>query len=456
MRPRWRDLTARFTSPACRLRALDARDGLRRRGERRMLDARRSSDAMEHPGVRPAFVPGVARAHRGVASKLWPTAWRTRPRRTSSSTRTTRWTGTRGARRRSSGRAQEDKPILLSIGYSACHWCHVMERESFEDEQTAAYMNEHFVPVKLDREERPDLDAIYMEACQAMTGHGGWPLNVFLTPEQVPFYAGTYFPPEDRGGMPSWRRILEAVIEAWTEKRDQIRAGSDRVVERLRGGARARAVRPRCSTRDMLDEAAASLPDELRPGERRVRRRAEVPARLGDRVPAPPRRDRDDGPHAARDGLGRDVRPGRRRLRPLLGGRPLARPPLREDALRQRAARARVPARLAGDRRAALPDGVRGDARLGAARDARRRGRLLLRARRRLRGRGGQVLRLVAGGAARGRAATRRWRRSARPRRATSRARTSSYAPARLRPSSSGASTRSARSGSGPDSTTSG
>ena len=131
----------------------------------------------------------------------------------------------------------EDKPIILSIGYSACHWCHVMERESFEDDETAAYMNEHFVPIKLDREERPDLDAIYMEACQAMTGHGGWPLNVFLTPEQVPFYAGTYFPPEDRQGMPSWRRILEAVNEAWSEKRDQIRAGSERVVERLQGGA---------------------------------------------------------------------------------------------------------------------------------------------------------------------------------------------------------------------------
>src|SRR4051794_16998562 len=104
----------------------------------------------------------------------------------------------------------EDKPILLSIGYSACHWCHVMERESFEDEATAAYMNERFVCIKLDREERPDLDAIYMEACQAMTGHGGWPLNVFLTPEQVPFYAGTYFPPDDSRGMPSWRRVLEA------------------------------------------------------------------------------------------------------------------------------------------------------------------------------------------------------------------------------------------------------
>jgi hypothetical protein len=152
----------------------------------------------------------------------------------------------------------EDKPILLSIGYSACHWCHVMERESFEDEHTAAYMNEHFVPIKLDREERPDLDAIYMEACQAMTGQGGWPLNVFLTPEQVPFYTGTYFPPEDRGGMPSWRRILEAVTEAWTEKREQIRAGSERVVERLQGGA---VIEPSTDVLDptILDEAAATL-----------------------------------------------------------------------------------------------------------------------------------------------------------------------------------------------------
>ena len=95
-----------------------------------------------------------------------------------------------------------DRPLLVSIGYSACHWCHVMERESFEDQETAALMNSRFVPIKLDREERPDLDAIYMEACQAMTGQGGWPLNVFLTPEQVPFYAGTYFPPERMRGMP--------------------------------------------------------------------------------------------------------------------------------------------------------------------------------------------------------------------------------------------------------------
>src|SRR6476661_4396494 len=132
---------------------------------------------------------------------------------------------------------EEDKPILLSIGYSACHWCHVMERESFEDERIAAYMNEHFVPIKLDREERPDLDAIYMEACQAMTGQGGWPLNVFLTPEHVPFYAGTYFPPDDMRGMPSWSRVLEAVSNAWDDRRDEIRAGGDRIAQRLQGGA---------------------------------------------------------------------------------------------------------------------------------------------------------------------------------------------------------------------------
>ncbi len=132
---------------------------------------------------------------------------------------------------------EEDKPILLSIGYSACHWCHVMERESFEDPATAELMNERFVAVKLDREERPDLDAIYMEACMAMTGSGGWPLNVFLTPEQVPFYAGTYFPPEQRGGMPSWRRVLEAVSNAWNERRDEIREGAGTILRRLSGGA---------------------------------------------------------------------------------------------------------------------------------------------------------------------------------------------------------------------------
>jgi uncharacterized protein len=135
-------------------------------------------------------------------------------------------------------RAREsDRPLLVSIGYSSCHWCHVMERESFEDPETARLMNELFVCVKVDREERPDVDAIYMEAVQAMTGQGGWPLNAFLTPEQVPFYGGTYFPPEPRHGMPSWQQILGAVADAWEKRRDEIRERGGQMARRLAGGA---------------------------------------------------------------------------------------------------------------------------------------------------------------------------------------------------------------------------
>ncbi|HEX2410584.1 MAG TPA: thioredoxin domain-containing protein [Solirubrobacteraceae bacterium] len=130
-----------------------------------------------------------------------------------------------------------DKPLLVSIGYSACHWCHVMERESFEDPDIATLMNEHFVCVKVDREERPDVDAIYMDAVQAMTGHGGWPLNAFLTPDGVPFYAGTYFPPAPRQNMPSWPMVLEGVARAWREQREEIAGSAERVVERLRASA---------------------------------------------------------------------------------------------------------------------------------------------------------------------------------------------------------------------------
>jgi uncharacterized protein YyaL (SSP411 family) len=127
----------------------------------------------------------------------------------------------------------EDRPLLVSIGYSACHWCHVMERESFEDPEIAALMNENFVCIKVDREERPDVDAIYMDAVQAMTGHGGWPLNAFITPEQIPFYAGTYFPPEPRHGMPSWRMVLLGVADAWQKQREEIREQSAQVVRSL-------------------------------------------------------------------------------------------------------------------------------------------------------------------------------------------------------------------------------
>ncbi len=132
---------------------------------------------------------------------------------------------------------RRDVPLLISIGYSACHWCHVMERESFEDPETAAFMNDRFVCIKVDREERPDVDAIYMDAVQAMTGRGGWPLNAFATPDQVPFYAGTYFPPQPRQGMPSWRQVLASVDEAWRTRRAEIEQGAGRILERLRGAA---------------------------------------------------------------------------------------------------------------------------------------------------------------------------------------------------------------------------
>ncbi|HEY3435834.1 MAG TPA: thioredoxin domain-containing protein, partial [Solirubrobacterales bacterium] len=128
---------------------------------------------------------------------------------------------------------EKDLPILLSVGYSACHWCHVMERESFEDPDTAAYMNEHFVSVKVDREERPDVDAIYMEAVQAISGHGGWPMTVFLDPDGVPFYGGTYFPPDESRGMPSFRMVMEAVVHAFETQREEIREKAPVTRERL-------------------------------------------------------------------------------------------------------------------------------------------------------------------------------------------------------------------------------
>ena len=127
-----------------------------------------------------------------------------------------------------------DRPIFLSIGYAACHWCHVMERESFEDEETAAALNAGFVSIKVDREERPDLDAVYMAALQSMTGGGGWPMSLFLTPDGRPFYGGTYFPREPRHGLPSFRQILMAVLRSWSERRAEVDARADQLVDKLR------------------------------------------------------------------------------------------------------------------------------------------------------------------------------------------------------------------------------
>ena len=144
----------------------------------------------------------------------------------------------------------EDRPILLSIGYSACHWCHVMEHESFEDPLTARVTNERFVSIKVDREERPDLDSIYMDAVVALTGRGGWPMTVFLTPSCEPFFGGTYFPPEPRHGLPSFKQVLLSVAEAWEEQRSEVEGSAAHLAEHIRDGAR-------------LQPSAEPLNDEL-------------------------------------------------------------------------------------------------------------------------------------------------------------------------------------------------
>jgi hypothetical protein len=128
----------------------------------------------------------------------------------------------------------ENKPVLVSIGYAACHWCHVMERESFENEEIAAYMNEHFINIKVDREEHPDVDHMYMDAVQAISGSGGWPLNVFVTPEKLPFYGGTYYPPRPAFNRPSWRGLLERINEIWTDQHEEVSSQSEQMLQYLR------------------------------------------------------------------------------------------------------------------------------------------------------------------------------------------------------------------------------
>ncbi len=152
----------------------------------------------------------------------------------------------------------EDRPVFLSIGYSACHWCHVMERESFESEDIAKILNADFVSIKVDREERPDVDSIYMQAVQMMTGHGGWPMSVFLTPEASPFFAGTYFPPADRHGLPSFRRVLEHVANIYRSKRNEIEETSNEIRNALSSQLRTRGVAGTVE-RNALDTAAGRI-----------------------------------------------------------------------------------------------------------------------------------------------------------------------------------------------------
>ncbi len=255
-------------------------------------------------------------------------------------------------------RARElDRPLLVSVGYSACHWCHVMEHESFTDAATAAVMNELFVNVKVDREERPDVDALTMDACVTMTGHGGWPTTVFLTPERQPFYAGTYFPPEPRHGMP--------VLRPASAGHRGCLAGAQRATSSSRrrdSSRRSASVAVRGEADTVLD--ASTLERAERAIARTSSRRSAASARRRSSRPSSAlelllrrgvARGAGDGhPHARRDGARGDVRRRRRRLPSLLGRRALARAALREDAVRQRAARLHVPPRGGRDGRGTI------------------------------------------------------------------------------------------------------
>ena len=159
---------------------------------------------------------------------------------------------------------KEDKPILLSVGYSACHWCHVMEHESFEDAATAAVMNERFVSIKVDREERPDVDAVYMDAVVALSGHGGWPMTVFLTPAGEPFFGGTYYPPEPRHGLPSFRQVLVAVSDAWRDRRDDVARQAEALVDAVRQQSEQRES-DEPLTSQVLDDAVRALREQFDP-----------------------------------------------------------------------------------------------------------------------------------------------------------------------------------------------
>ena len=158
---------------------------------------------------------------------------------------------------------EEDKPILLSVGYSACHWCHVMERESFEDAATAGVMNEHFVSIKVDREERPDIDSIYMQAVQALTRHGGWPMTVFLTPDGSPFYGGTYFPPVPSHGLPSFTQLLVTLADAYTNRREEVTQSAESVRDYLRTATGGSIPHGDTTGTELLDSAGAALLGEL-------------------------------------------------------------------------------------------------------------------------------------------------------------------------------------------------
>ena len=331
------------------------------------------------------------------------------------------------------------KPVLLSIGYSACHWCHVMAHESFEDAATAALMNELFVNIKVDREERPDIDKIYQFAHQVLTQRGGgWPLTMFLThDDQKPFFGGTYFPDKARYGMPAFSTLLKRVAEYYRDQRDELRAQNDTLMDVFGDLTPAPVDASECADRGAARRRARAIERHVRQALRRIRRRAEVSAprvhRPADAPLAFDRRDAGAGSaravhgdaHAHAHGRRRHVRPAGRRLRALFGRPVLDDSALREDAVRQRRAARDLRRSGARHRRSAVQTHRQRNRRVDAARDAGRisdgRGRLLLRLRRRLRRPRRQVLCLDAQRSARGADAARvqRVQPALRPRRRT-------------------------------------
>jgi uncharacterized protein YyaL (SSP411 family) len=180
---------------------------------------------------------------------------------------------------------RRDVPIFLSSGYSSCHWCHVMAHESFEDEAVANYLNEHFVAIKLDRDERPDVDAVYMSVLQAMTGHGGWPMSIFMTSAREPFYAGTYYAPQPRGGSPAFLGVLTAITDAWQNRRGDLTEAATNIIETLR--ARGAPGRSGFGATDFCHARSRrrTVKSFVRRASRRLRRGAQIPTDLGARVP---------------------------------------------------------------------------------------------------------------------------------------------------------------------------
>ena len=262
------------------------------------------------------------------------------------------------------------RPVLLSVGYAACHWCHVMAHESFEDAGVAAVMNELFVNIKVDREERPDVDHIYMSALHLLGEQGGWPLTMFLTPGGEPFWGGTYFPKEPKFGRPGFVNVLREVSRVFHGEPERIAHNRRLLIERLGEAGRGAGRGPRpwpCRSR----RRRRAPRRRLRPGAWRPHRCAEIPEPDDGRVPRPLRpplgQRRGAGPrprHARADGARRHPRPSRRRLRALFGRRALARAAFREDALRQRPIAGALRPLRRRDRLGAVPLRRRGHRRL--------------------------------------------------------------------------------------------